>query len=222
MSAREIGLFPLAAVLVPGELMPLHIFEERYRRLIADCEQHGQQFALLYADDDGTREVGCTAALVEVAERFDDGRLNIVVRGEEVVRGRRAHPRPRVHHRPGRAGRGRPGRRRRGGRRGRALPARRDRRRQRARPHDHAGRRSRLLRHRRPGRLPRRREAAHPRAAHGARAADGDRGAARPGAREPRRRRRDPRAAQANGKVSQPARRADRHTTKRGLTPFGA
>jgi Lon protease-like protein len=86
MSAREIGLFPLAVVLVPGELMPLHIFEERYRRLIADCEQRGQEFALLYADDDGTREVGCTAELVEVAERFDDGRLNIIVRGDEVVR----------------------------------------------------------------------------------------------------------------------------------------
>ena len=106
MSAREIGLFPLAAVLVPGELMPLHIFEERYRRLIADCEQHGQEFALLYADDDGTREVGCTAELVEVAERFDDGRLNVVVRGGEVVnvveltRGRG------IHHRPGGAGRG--------------------------------------------------------------------------------------------------------------------
>ena len=85
MSAREIGLFPLAAVLVPGELMPLHIFEERYRQLIADCEEHGQEFALLFADDDGTRELGCTAALVEVVERFDDGRLNIVVRGEEVV-----------------------------------------------------------------------------------------------------------------------------------------
>jgi Lon protease-like protein len=85
MSAREIGLFPLAAVLVPGELMPLHIFEERYRRLIADCEQHGQEFALLFADGDGTRELGCTAELVDVAERFDDGRLNIVVRGGEVV-----------------------------------------------------------------------------------------------------------------------------------------
>jgi Lon protease-like protein len=86
MSAREIGLFPLAAVLVPGELMPLHIFEERYRRLIADCERHGQEFALLYADDDGTRELGCTAELADVIERFDDGRLNVVVRGGEVVR----------------------------------------------------------------------------------------------------------------------------------------
>jgi len=86
MSAREIGLFPIAAVLVPGELMPLHIFEERYRRLIADCEQHGQEYALLYADDNGARELGCTAELVEVTERFEDGRLNIVVRGGEVVR----------------------------------------------------------------------------------------------------------------------------------------
>jgi Lon protease-like protein len=85
MSAREIGLFPLAAVLVPGELMPLHIFEDRYRRLIGDCEERGQEFALLYADDDGTRELGCTAELVEVTERFDDGRLNVIVRGGEVV-----------------------------------------------------------------------------------------------------------------------------------------
>ena len=86
MSGREIGLFPLAAVLVPGELMPLHIFEERYKRLIRDCEHEAQEFAILYADDDGTREVGCTAEIVEVTERFDDGRLNLVVRGGEVVR----------------------------------------------------------------------------------------------------------------------------------------
>ena len=39
MSAREIGLFPLASVLVPGELMPLHIFEERYKSLVADCRE---------------------------------------------------------------------------------------------------------------------------------------------------------------------------------------
>jgi Lon protease-like protein len=86
MSPREIGLFPLGAVLVPGELMPLHIFEDRYKRLIGDCEQHGREFALLYADDDGARELGCTAELVEVTERFDDGRLNIIVRGAEGVR----------------------------------------------------------------------------------------------------------------------------------------
>ena len=86
MPAREIGLFPLAVVLVPGELMPLHIFEERYKRLIRDCEHEAQEFAILYADDDGAREIGCTAEIVEVTERFDDGRMNLVVRGGEVVR----------------------------------------------------------------------------------------------------------------------------------------
>src|SRR5581483_7905240 len=86
MSDREIGLFPLGVVLVPGELLPLHIFEDRYKRLIGDCEEHGEEFALLYDDDDGASELGCTAEIVEVTERFDDGRMNIVVRGAEVVR----------------------------------------------------------------------------------------------------------------------------------------
>ena len=58
MSAREIGLFPLASVLVPGELMPLHIFEERYKSLVADCRQEDGEFALLYSDSDGARELG--------------------------------------------------------------------------------------------------------------------------------------------------------------------
>jgi Lon protease-like protein len=86
MAGHELGLFPLGAVLVPGELMPLHIFEPRYKDLIADCLEHQHPFVLLYADDEGTREIGCTATVTEVLERFDDGRLNIVVEGEEVVR----------------------------------------------------------------------------------------------------------------------------------------
>ena len=86
MSAREIGLFPLASVLVPGELMPLHIFEERYKSLVADCRELDGEFALLYSDADGAREVGTTARVVEVLETFDDGRMNIVIQGGEVVR----------------------------------------------------------------------------------------------------------------------------------------
>jgi Lon protease-like protein len=82
----EIGLFPLGVSLVPGERLPLHIFEERYKDLVADCRERGASFALLYADDKGAREIGCTAAVVEVVERFDDGRMNIVVEGGEVVR----------------------------------------------------------------------------------------------------------------------------------------
>ncbi len=86
MDGHELGLFPLGTVLVPGELMPLHIFEPRYKDLIADCLEHEHPFVLLYADDDGAREIGCTAVITEVLERFDDGRLNIVIEGEQVVR----------------------------------------------------------------------------------------------------------------------------------------
>ena len=86
MAGHELGLFPLGTVLVPGELMPLHIFEPRYKDLIADCLEHEHPFVLLYADDDGAREIGCTAVITEVLERFDDGRLNIVIEGEQVVR----------------------------------------------------------------------------------------------------------------------------------------
>ncbi len=83
---REIGIFALGTVLVPGELMPLHIFEPRYRELIGDCERDQVPFLLLFTDDEGTREVGCTAQLVEVVERFDDGRMNVVVEGRDVVK----------------------------------------------------------------------------------------------------------------------------------------
>jgi Lon protease-like protein len=78
---EEIGLFPLPLVLVPGEQAPLHIFEPRYKELVDECLDTAAPFGILLADDDGVREVGTLAEVVEVVERFDDGRLNIVVEG---------------------------------------------------------------------------------------------------------------------------------------------
>jgi Lon protease-like protein len=77
----EIGLFPLGIVLLPGERVPLHIFEERYKELIGECLQTGDEFGIVFGDDDGVRSIGTTAAVTEVLERFEDGRLNIVVQG---------------------------------------------------------------------------------------------------------------------------------------------
>ena len=82
----EIGLFPLGMVLLPTEQVPLHIFEPRYRELIAECLDNEQPFGLVYADDDGLRRTGTFASVVEVVERFEDGRLNIVVEGGERFR----------------------------------------------------------------------------------------------------------------------------------------
>ncbi len=82
----ELGLFPLSIVLLPTEQIPLHIFEDRYQELIGECLALEQEFGLVYADEDGLREVGTRAAIMEVLDRFDDGRLNIVVEGRERFR----------------------------------------------------------------------------------------------------------------------------------------
>jgi ATP-dependent Lon protease len=82
----ELGLFPLEIVLLPGERVPLHIFEERYKELIGECLDSSGEFGLLLADDRGVRETGTRARVVDVLERFEDGRLNVVVRGGERFR----------------------------------------------------------------------------------------------------------------------------------------
>jgi Lon protease-like protein len=82
----EIGLFPLGLVLLPGERIPLHVFEPRYKELIGECLDEEREFGLVLSDDSGRREIGTTAAVVEVLERFDDGRMNIVVEGRDRFR----------------------------------------------------------------------------------------------------------------------------------------
>ncbi len=85
MATREIGIFALPTVLVPGERMPLHIFEDRYKRLIADCLENEGEFLVVFTDEEGTRELGCAARVEEVLDQFDDGRMNVVVAGTDVL-----------------------------------------------------------------------------------------------------------------------------------------
>jgi Lon protease-like protein len=83
----ELGLFPLPIVLVPTERIPLHIFEPRYRELIDDCVENGEEFGLVLSTGDGAvHEIGTRAAVAQVLEVLDDGSLNIVVEGGERFR----------------------------------------------------------------------------------------------------------------------------------------
>jgi Lon protease-like protein len=83
----ELGLFPLPLVLVPTERIPLHIFEPRYRELIGECIETDGEFGLVFAPGDGAvHEIGTRARVAAVVERFDDGRLNVVVEGGERFR----------------------------------------------------------------------------------------------------------------------------------------
>lgn len=83
----ELGLFPLPLVLVPTERLPLHIFEPKYKELIGECVEHGGEFGLVLATGDGAvHEVGTQAAVTDVLEVLDDGRMNVVVEGRDRFR----------------------------------------------------------------------------------------------------------------------------------------
>jgi Lon protease-like protein len=74
-------LFPLGLVLLPGELVPLHIFEERYKQMIGECLEEEREFGILWMADDELKDVGCAARITRVLEQFDDGRMNILAEG---------------------------------------------------------------------------------------------------------------------------------------------
>jgi Lon protease-like protein len=84
--AGDLPIFELPVVLLPGEQIPLHIFEERYKRMVGHSLDENEPFGVVLHDDDGARSIGCTARIDEVLERFDDGRMNIVVSGESPFR----------------------------------------------------------------------------------------------------------------------------------------
>lgn len=82
-----IPLFPLQIVLFPDEVLPLHIFEERYKQMIADCLAKGEhappeaEFGIVWAQEDKLHTVGCTAGVVQVMRRYEGGRLDILTVG---------------------------------------------------------------------------------------------------------------------------------------------
>ena len=79
----EIPLFPLNVVLMPGTPLPLHIFEERYKQMVDECLESETEFGMVLADESGTRRVGCTAKIVELVQRYEDGRMVILVEGSQ-------------------------------------------------------------------------------------------------------------------------------------------
>jgi len=83
---REFPLFPLGIVALPTELVPLHIFEERYRTMIAECLEADSEFGIVWLSDDGLKGVGCACRVERVLERLPDGRMNIVCRGTRPFR----------------------------------------------------------------------------------------------------------------------------------------
>jgi Lon protease-like protein len=84
-------LFPLGIVALPTESVPLHIFEDRYRRMIERClrAEPGsleREFGIVWLSEEDLKPVGCACEIERVLERMDDGRLNILARGTRPFR----------------------------------------------------------------------------------------------------------------------------------------
>jgi Lon protease-like protein len=84
---RDFPLFPLGLVALPSEIVPLHIFEERYKTMIGECLEEEREFGILWASEDGElRTTGCAVEIAQVLERMEDGRINILTRGTRPFR----------------------------------------------------------------------------------------------------------------------------------------
>lgn len=66
---------------MPGVPLPLHIFEPRYKEMITECLEQKKPFGIVRASSDGVANIGCTAEIVAVTKKYDDGRMDILTRG---------------------------------------------------------------------------------------------------------------------------------------------
>ncbi|HEX9110458.1 MAG TPA: LON peptidase substrate-binding domain-containing protein [Terriglobales bacterium] len=81
MKPSLVPIFPLELVLFPGVPLPLHIFEPRYKEMIAECLELKQPFGVVRASSEGVADIGCTAEILQVTKKYDDGRMDILTRG---------------------------------------------------------------------------------------------------------------------------------------------
>jgi Lon protease-like protein len=79
-------LFPLGIVMLPHELVPLHIFEERYKLMIGECLEEEREFGIVWFADDKLCEIGCMGRITQLLDTSEDGRLNILVQGTRPFR----------------------------------------------------------------------------------------------------------------------------------------
>jgi Lon protease-like protein len=85
-TVQNFPLFPLPLVAIPHELVPLHIFEARYRTMFDELLEQESEFGIVWASEGELRQVGCACEVTQVLERMEDGRLNVLTRGTRPFR----------------------------------------------------------------------------------------------------------------------------------------
>jgi Lon protease-like protein len=79
-------LFPLGIVALPTETVPLHVFEDRYKRMIEECLEHDREFGIVWLSEDELKPVGCACEIERVLDRDDEGNMDIIARGTRPFR----------------------------------------------------------------------------------------------------------------------------------------
>jgi ATP-dependent Lon protease len=82
----RLPIFPLGIVLYPGESVPLHIFEDRYRLMIRERIELDLPFGIVLAENEEMEDVGCTARVSRIIHEYEDGRLDVLVTGQDRFR----------------------------------------------------------------------------------------------------------------------------------------
>jgi ATP-dependent Lon protease len=91
MDSARIPLFPLDIVLFPGQAMPLHIFEPRYRQMTRHCLDTLSPFGIVHVHEGHLAQTGCTAMIVKILKEYEDGRSDILTTGQNAFRLIRTH-----------------------------------------------------------------------------------------------------------------------------------
>lgn len=81
-----IPIFPLGIVVYPGEHLNLHIFEDRYKQMIQECYAEAKPFGIPTVLSKGMAEMGTLVEITEVAEVYEDGKMDIRTKGLSVFR----------------------------------------------------------------------------------------------------------------------------------------
>ena len=82
----KLKLFPLGIVAFPSKFVPLHIFEERYKKLINECIDQNSEFGVVYQDTNGLADVGCTVTVTKLLNKYPDGRMDIITQGKKIFK----------------------------------------------------------------------------------------------------------------------------------------
>ena len=91
MNPARIPLFPLDIVLFPGQAVPLHIFEPRYRQMTRQCIDAQTPFGIVYVHEGNLAQTGCSAMIVKILKEYEDGRSDILTAGQNAFRLVRTH-----------------------------------------------------------------------------------------------------------------------------------